>query len=156
MRSLGSSVSIVTRLRAVRPRNCDSICGCVRAFPPLRHSDLLWPTHIPYQWILWAISSGAKWLWSEADHRLPSTEEAKNGWIFTTTSPYSVLLYGVRREKFTCIDIIKAHTCIYIYMCVCVCVCVCGESVLLARIYGGLWPFWGGVKTGLVEYFCSF
>jgi hypothetical protein len=64
---------------------------------------------------------------SEAEHSPPSTEVAKNGWIRTTTSPYSIFLYGVRRDKFTFIDIVRPRTC------VCVCVYV-WEKVFCWRI----------------------
>jgi hypothetical protein len=45
MRSLGSSVTIVTRLRAGRPRNCDSITGGLRDFPPVHIQTCPGPNH---------------------------------------------------------------------------------------------------------------
>jgi hypothetical protein len=90
MASWGSSVGIVTRLRAGRPgfdsRNGmefsyssihpDWFCG-----PPLLLSD-------GYKWLFLR-----RWLGREADHSPPSSAEAKNSWSYTSTP--RICLHGV-------------------------------------------------------------
>jgi hypothetical protein len=44
----------------------------------------LWPTQIPIQWVLGAISPGVKQLGYEADHSPPSSAKGKNGGNIST------------------------------------------------------------------------
>jgi hypothetical protein len=51
----------------------------------------LGPTQPPVQWILGALSAGAKLPRREADHSLPTSAEVKKIWIYTSTPPYSFM-----------------------------------------------------------------
>ena len=136
---MGSSVSIVTRLWAGRPRNCNSIPGGVRAFTLLLYPHCSAPTHPPHQWISEALSSGAKLLCLK-----PSTHLHLLRWLRMGGSvpplpliPYSFMAcVGTNLRLLTLSD--HAH--------VCVCVCM-GKSILLAHLYGGCDSFVVGVVT---------
>jgi hypothetical protein len=46
------------------------------------------PTQPPIQWVPGPLSPGVKRLGREADHSLPTSAEAKNKWIYTSTPRY--------------------------------------------------------------------
>jgi hypothetical protein len=82
-----SSVSTVTRLRAVRS-GFDSRQGqrtdvFASAFIPA-----LGPIQPPIQWVLDALSPEVKRPGREADHSPPSSAEVKNAWSYTSTPQY--------------------------------------------------------------------
>jgi hypothetical protein len=52
----------------------------------------LGPTQPPIQWLPEALSSGVKRQGREADHSPPVSVEVKKMWIYTSTSPYGVVL----------------------------------------------------------------
>jgi hypothetical protein len=73
------------------------------------HSKLL------FQWVSKFRSPTVKWPVSESDHTLLSSAKVKNEW--NHTSPPSIRLHGVKRDKFT-----------FNYFTYTTCVCVCVTS----------------------------
>jgi hypothetical protein len=47
----------------------------------------------PTDWVRWALTTGVKLPWREADHSLPSSVEVKNSW--SCTSSPSIRLHGM-------------------------------------------------------------
>jgi hypothetical protein len=92
MSSRGSSVSIVTRLRAGRA-GFDSWQGQLRDvfnFAIASRPDL-GPTQRPNEWIQAALSLGIKRPGRQADHSPPSSAEIKNAWSYTSVPPYVLM-----------------------------------------------------------------
>jgi hypothetical protein len=89
-RSLCSSVSMETRLRAVRQgfnsRQGQGLFLFVTASRPA-----LRLTQPPIQWVPGTLTPEVKQLWREADHLPPSSAEVKNAWSYTSTLPYSFM-----------------------------------------------------------------
>jgi hypothetical protein len=48
----------------------------------------------PIEWIPGALSPGVKRMGCKSDHSPPTSAEAKNAWIYTSTSPYAFMATG--------------------------------------------------------------
>jgi len=81
-RSRDTSVSIVTRLRAGRPRP-DSRQG--QGYFPFGTASR--PALEPIQWVRRALSLGVKQPGCAANHPSPNSAEIKNAWSYTSTPP---------------------------------------------------------------------
>jgi hypothetical protein len=62
-----------------------------RIFSSPRRALALGPTKPSIQWIPGALSPGVKRPRREADHSPPTSAEAKNMWIYTSTPPYTFM-----------------------------------------------------------------
>jgi hypothetical protein len=54
---------------------------------------VLGPTQPPIQWVL-----GVKWLGGEADHSPTNSAEVQNTWIYTSTPPYTFIVWYLMSE----------------------------------------------------------
>jgi len=124
MRSLGSSVSIVTRLRDGRPRNCDSISGGLRAFSPLQIQTCCGPTNPNRHGRCFPLEQNYFGL--KLTTHLPLLRRLRVGGFVPPRPliPYSfIACVGTNLLVFT----FSTHTHVYI----------CGKKILLlARLYG--------------------
>jgi hypothetical protein len=80
-KSQDSSVSIVTRLRAGRPKNRHSIRS--KVIVSSRLSTGSGPTHPHFHWLPGRRASGMRRLEREADHLPTSIADVKNAWSST-------------------------------------------------------------------------
>jgi hypothetical protein len=88
-----SSVSIVTRLRAVRAGSIADIGREFFSSPP--HPDHLWgPPSLIISNGYRGLFPGSKVIGREADHSPPSSAEVKNEWSYTSTHPYVFVAQG--------------------------------------------------------------
>lgn len=132
MRSLGSSVNIVTWLRAGRPRNCDSISGGLRAFPSLHIQTSSGPTHPIRYWRHFPLEQNYFSL--QLTTHVPLLRRLRmNG----TVPPRTLFTYCSIECVGTNLRVFTLSNDTHVYICR-------KKSLLLARLYGGCDRFGAG------------
>jgi hypothetical protein len=91
LKSRGSSVSIVTTLRALRPRYCSQKVGKGLFLFTTTSRPTVGPTQPPVQWVRGALCLELKRPWHEGNHSPSCSAEIKNAWNCTSTPPYVLI-----------------------------------------------------------------
>jgi len=129
MRSLGSSVNIVTRLRDGRPRDCDSISGELRAFSPLKIRTCSGPTN------RWLVGPEQNYFGLKLTTHLPLLRRLRVG---GTVPPRPLIPYSFIACVGTNLLVFTLSNHAHVYICR-------KKSLLLARLYGDCDRFRVGV-----------